>query len=83
MVRRIACSEALPTRTWYKNTPMRRSICPWLCDLVVVITIMGSTSGATPTLYTFSGSGNSYKIRLLQALLGIDIKHEELDFLVC
>lgn len=33
------------------------------------------------TLYTFNGSGNSYKIRLLQALLGIDLKHAELDFL--
>jgi glutathione S-transferase len=43
---------------------------------------MGSTSKTVPILYTFSGSGNSYKIRLLQALLGIDIKHEELDFLV-
>lgn len=43
---------------------------------------MSSASGTVPTLYTFSGSGNSYKIRLLQALLGIDIKHEELDFLV-
>jgi hypothetical protein len=47
-----------------------------------IIKIMGSTSDTVPTLYTFSGSGNSYKIRLLQALLGIDIKHEELDFLV-
>jgi len=44
---------------------------------------MGSTSGTVPTLYIFSGSGNSYRIRLLQALLDIDIKHEELDFLVC
>ena len=33
------------------------------------------------TLYTFIGSGNSYKIRLLEALLGIQLKHEELDFL--
>jgi hypothetical protein len=47
-----------------------------------IIEIMGSTSNTVPTLYTFSGSGNSYKVRLLQALLGIDIKHEELDFLV-
>jgi glutathione S-transferase len=44
---------------------------------------MGSTSKTVPTLYTFSGFGNSYKIRMLQALLGIDIKHEELDFIVC
>jgi hypothetical protein len=43
---------------------------------------MGSNSEVVPVLYTFSGSGNSYKIRLLQALLGIEIKHEELDFLV-
>ncbi|KAM0708160.1 hypothetical protein Q7P35_004810 [Cladosporium inversicolor] len=42
---------------------------------------MSSTFKTVPTLYTFSGSGNSYKIRLLQALLGIDIKYEELDFL--
>lgn len=34
------------------------------------------------TLYTFSGSGNSYKIRLLEAFLGLDLKHEEIDFLV-
>lgn len=34
------------------------------------------------TLYTFSGSGNSYKIRLLEKLIGIELKHEELDFLV-
>ena len=33
------------------------------------------------TLYTFIGSGNSYKVRLLEALLGIKLKHEELDFL--
>ena len=37
---------------------------------------------ATPTLYTFWGSGNSYKVRLLEKLLGIELKHEELDFLV-
>ncbi|KAL9079394.1 MAG: hypothetical protein Q9159_007725 [Coniocarpon cinnabarinum] len=34
-----------------------------------------------PTLYTFSGSGNSYKVRLLASLLGIDLRHEEIDFL--
>lgn len=34
------------------------------------------------TLYTFSGSGNSYKVRLLEKLIGIELKHEELDFLV-
>jgi len=33
------------------------------------------------TLYTFKGSGNSYKVRLLAALLDIDLKHQELDFL--
>lgn len=33
------------------------------------------------TLYTFIGSGNSYKVRLLEALLGIQLKHKELDFL--
>ncbi|KAF2170007.1 hypothetical protein M409DRAFT_64394 [Zasmidium cellare ATCC 36951] len=33
------------------------------------------------TLYTFVGSGNSYKVRLLEKLLGIELKHEELDFL--
>ena len=33
------------------------------------------------TLYTFIGSGNSYKVRLLEALLGVQLKHEELDFL--
>ncbi|CAK1367446.1 hypothetical protein CB0940_10722 [Cercospora beticola] len=33
------------------------------------------------TLYTFKGSGNSYKVRLLEALLGIQLKHEEIDFL--
>ena len=47
-----------------------------------IIKTMSTTSGAVPILYTFSGSGNSYRIRLLQVLLGIDIKHEELDFLV-
>ncbi|KAJ5116575.1 hypothetical protein N7456_000923 [Penicillium angulare] len=36
---------------------------------------------STGTLYTFSGSGNSYKIRLLEAFLGINLKHEEIDFL--
>lgn len=34
------------------------------------------------TLYTFSGSGNSYKIRLLEAFLGINLNHQEIDFLV-
>lgn len=34
------------------------------------------------TLYTFSGSGNSYKIRLLEALINIKLGHNELDFLV-
>ena len=34
------------------------------------------------TLYTFIGSGNSYKVRLLEALQGFKLKHEELDFLV-
>lgn len=34
---------------------------------------------STGTLYTFSGSGNSYKIRLLEAFLGINLKHEEID----
>ena len=33
------------------------------------------------TLYTFSGSGNSYKVRLLEALLGIKLEHKEIDFL--
>lgn len=35
------------------------------------------------TLYTFSGSGNSYKIRLLEVFLKIKLDHQELDFLVC
>lgn len=34
------------------------------------------------TLYSFSESGNSYKVRLLAALLHLDLKIEELDFLV-
>lgn len=34
------------------------------------------------TLYSFAESGNSYKVRLLAAVLGIDLKIEELDFLV-
>lgn len=34
------------------------------------------------TLYTFIGSGNSYKVRLLEAFLGIKLDHKELDFLV-
>lgn len=34
------------------------------------------------TLYTFSGSGNSYKVRLLEALLDIELEHKEIDFLV-
>ena len=33
------------------------------------------------TLYTFIGSGNSYKVRLLEALLGIQLQHKELDLL--
>ncbi|KAK9847099.1 hypothetical protein MYU51_020465 [Penicillium brevicompactum] len=33
------------------------------------------------TLYTFSGSGNSYKIRLLEVFLKIKLDHQELDFL--
>lgn len=33
-------------------------------------------------LYTFIGSGNSYKVRLLEAFLGISLEHKELDFLV-
>lgn len=33
------------------------------------------------TLYTFKGSGNSYKVRLLESLLGIKLEHIELDFL--
>lgn len=34
------------------------------------------------TLYSFAESGNSYKVRLLAAILGLDLKIEELDFLV-
>lgn len=34
------------------------------------------------TLYTSSLSGNSYKVRLLEALLGIQLKHEEIEFSV-
>lgn len=34
------------------------------------------------TLYSFSESGNSYKVRLFAALLGLELKIEELDFLV-
>lgn len=33
------------------------------------------------TLYTFVGSGNSYKVRLLEKLIGIELEHEELNFL--
>lgn len=33
------------------------------------------------TLYSFSESGNSYKVRLYAALHNIDLKIEELDFL--
>lgn len=33
-------------------------------------------------LYTIPASGNSYKVRLLSALLGIKLKHEEIDFQV-
>jgi len=33
------------------------------------------------TLYSFPESGNSYKVRLLAALLGLDLKIEELDLL--
>jgi hypothetical protein len=35
------------------------------------------------TLYTSSGSGNSYKARLLAGILGIDLKHEEISLKVC
>ncbi|KAF2800264.1 glutathione S-transferase protein-like protein [Melanomma pulvis-pyrius CBS 109.77] len=44
---------------------------------------MGSTapSKTPPTLYTYKESGNSYKVRLLAALLNIDLSHRELDFL--
>jgi glutathione S-transferase len=34
------------------------------------------------TLYTSSGSGNSYKVRLLAGILGIDLKHEEISLKV-
>jgi hypothetical protein len=34
------------------------------------------------TLYSFSESGNSYKVRLLSTLLKLDIKIVELDFLI-
>jgi glutathione S-transferase len=34
------------------------------------------------TLYTSPGSGNSYKIRLLAGILGIDLKHEEISLKV-
>ena len=37
---------------------------------------------STPTFYTFIGSGNSYKVRLLESILGFKLNHEELDFLV-
>ncbi|KAH7112081.1 glutathione S-transferase protein-like protein [Dendryphion nanum] len=33
------------------------------------------------TLYSFSESGNSYKVRLLAAVIGLDLQVEELDFL--
>ena len=33
-----------------------------------------------PKLYTYQESGNCYKIRLLAALLNIDLEHVELDF---
>jgi glutathione S-transferase len=42
-------------------------------------TIAPSTT--TPTLYTYKESGNSYKVRLLAALLNIELEHRELDFL--
>jgi len=34
------------------------------------------------TLYTSQGSGNSYKVRLLAGILGIDLKHEEISLKV-
>ncbi|SPO02584.1 related to Protein GstA [Cephalotrichum gorgonifer] len=36
---------------------------------------------ARPTLYSYKESGNSYKIRLLAALLNIDLEIVEVDFL--
>ena len=36
---------------------------------------------ARPRLYSYDESGNSYKIRLLAALLGIDLEIIEIDFL--
>lgn len=35
------------------------------------------------TLYTSSGSGNSYKVRLLAGILGIDLKQEEISLKAC
>lgn len=34
-----------------------------------------------PRLYTYKESGNSYKVRLLAALLGIDLELVEMNFL--
>ena len=34
------------------------------------------------TLYSFSESGNSYKVRLLAAVLGLNLDIKELEFLV-
>jgi glutathione S-transferase len=44
---------------------------------------MSSSAAAqtVPTLYTYIESGNSYKVRLLAALLNIELEHKELDFL--
>jgi len=36
---------------------------------------------STPEFYTSTGSGNSYKVRLLEAILGFKLEHVELDFL--
>jgi len=35
---------------------------------------------STPTLYTQEESGNCYKVRLLAAILGIEVKEIEIDF---
>lgn len=34
------------------------------------------------TLYTSAGSGNSYKVRLLAGILGIDLEHKEISLKV-
>lgn len=72
------CSEYALTKSSFQYFHITNMPC-----IVVRISTYSASffvmSAGTP--YTFKGSGNSCKVRLLEALLSIQLKHEELDFL--